>query len=232
MSIVGKSAKDTPVDDGWLRVEEDHFKKDTFQPTESVRKAAAEVTKRENKSVASILKESEVARKNIEENIQKQALLDAGVPPEELEEFEEQKKKLQRFQQEKELQDEWKREEERKLLERHKLSDQRGAQTKSSSAIRPEGRPPLHPQHSYEGLVGLERQSSKENRDHQLHHQEEENGSQHLPRRQYHGEVSDRSGHQYPPPRPRGVYEFSDWTGYSATSLYIYYLYVYRFPHI
>ena len=40
----------------------------------------------------SVLKESEVVRKKIEEDVQKQLLIDAGVPPEELKE---QKKQLQ-----------------------------------------------------------------------------------------------------------------------------------------
>ena len=75
VSTVGKSTKD---DDSWVEVE-DHFKKDSLQPTESVRVAAAEVAKRENKSVESVLKESEVAKKKIKEDVQKQALLDAGV---------------------------------------------------------------------------------------------------------------------------------------------------------
>ena len=91
VSTVGKSAKETPVDGDWENIKEDHFKKDTFQPTESVRVAAAEVTKRENESVESVLKESEVVRKKIEEDVQKQLLIDAGVPPEELKE---QKKQL------------------------------------------------------------------------------------------------------------------------------------------
>ena len=60
---------------------------------------AAEVAKREHQTVESVLKESEDASNKIEEDVQKQELLDAGVPPEELKE---QKKKLQQFQQEKE----------------------------------------------------------------------------------------------------------------------------------
>ena len=148
--------------EGWIDINEDYYKNEGIQPTKSVLLAISEVAKDEHTTVDALVNESEAARKKIEDNMHKQVLINAGVPPEELKG---QESRMEHYEIEKKKQLERRHEEERNKKDYHQVSKAKG-----SKSDHLDNQPQFRNQNSYDELQnrdisGLGRQNSMEHKE-------------------------------------------------------------------